>query len=44
MTVVRYARRRGLAMVATGVACALGGAFLWLVAPHTRVSATESLA
>ena len=42
MTSARHERRRGVAMLATGVVCAVGGAFLWLAAPPARADAPLS--
>jgi len=42
VTSARRGGRRGLAMVAVGVICAIGGAFLWLLAPPARADAPLS--
>ena len=42
MTSARREPRRGVAMLATGVVCAIGGAFLWLLAPPARADAPLS--
>ena len=39
MTSARSGRRRGVAMVAVGVVCAIGGGLLWLLAPPARADA-----